>query len=80
MFVLSFLNVKMLRVLRKFTTYVYRKPIFSRNYNQFEILLPSNNKTYMIDTSLCRCFRICSDSTNTHHEKVNEFIREQQLS
>ena len=67
---MSFLDVNIICEQGKFTTSVYRKPILSGIYANFDSFLPSTYRTGMIHTLLYRCFRIWSDWTKFHLELV----------
>ena len=65
---MSFLDVNIICVQGKFTTSVYRKPIFSRIFTHFDNFLPCTYKVAMIHTLLYGCFQICSDWAKFHLE------------
>ena len=67
---LFFLDVEVIREQGKFTTTVYRKPIFSGLYSNFENFLPSVYKFGMVYNLVYKRFRICSNWTQFHTELI----------
>ena len=67
---LSFLDVEVSRQQGKFSTTVYRKPIFSGVYTHFDSFLTALYKVCMIYTLAYRCFKNCSDWTKIY-DKLN---------
>ena len=65
---LSFLAVKIFRINGKFVTSVYRKPIFSEFFTNYEIFIPTYQKRGLIHTLLHRSFSICCDFKTFHFE------------
>ena len=64
---MSFLDEKIIREDKTFTTSVYRKPTFS-GYTHFGSFLPPAYKFGIVYTVAYRCFRICSSWTKLHTE------------
>ena len=67
---MSFLDVKIIREDKTFTTSVYRKPTFSGVCTHFDSFLPSNSKFGTVSTLAHRCLQICSSWTKLHNELV----------
>ena len=65
---LSFLDVNIFREKGKFVTNVYRKKTFSCVYTNFDSFIPETYKTGLIKSLLFRCFNLCSDFVEFHHE------------
>ena len=65
-----FLDIKVYREVKKFTTTVYLKPTFTDAYTHFDSFLPATYKFGMIYTLVFRRFWICSNWTNFHNELV----------
>ena len=58
---LSFLDVKICRKNGKFVTSVYRKPTFSGVFTNYESLIPTYQKTWLLHILLHTSFSICCD-------------------
>ena len=65
---LSSLGVKICRKNRKFVTSVYRKPIFSGVFTNYESFIPMYQKRGLLHTLLHRSFSICCDFKTFHFE------------
>ena len=65
---LSFLDININRENYKFVTSVYRKPIFSGVFTNFESFIPDMYKRGLIETLLHNSFRLCSNYDNFHQE------------
>ena len=52
----------------KFVASIYRKPIFSGVFTNFESFIPDIYKRGLIETLLHRSFRLCSNYENFHRE------------
>ena len=65
---LPFLDIKICRENNKFVTSVYRKPIFSGVFTNFESFIPDIYKRGLIEALLHRSFRLCSNYENFHRE------------
>ena len=63
-----FLDVHIIREDKTFTTFDYRKPIFSGVYTHFNSFLPFTCKFGTVYTFAYRCFRICTSWTKLHTE------------
>ena len=67
---MSFLDVQIIREDKRFSTSVYRKPIFSGVYTHLVSFLPSTYKFGTVFTLDYRCLWICSNCTKLHNELV----------
>ena len=65
---LSFLGITMSGENNKFVASIYRKPIFSGVFTNFESFIPDIYKRGLIETLLHRSFRLCSNYENFHRE------------
>ena len=66
----SFLDVKICRENNKFTTSVFRKPIFSGVFANFDSFTPISYKHRLVNTLIFRCFKICPSYEKPHNEIV----------
>ena len=64
----SFLDINIFREIGKFVTNVYRKKTFSGVYTNFDSFIPETYKTGSVKSLLFRCFNLCSDFVEFHHE------------
>ena len=64
----SFLDINIFREKGKFVTNVYQKKTFSGVYANFNSFIPETYKTGLIKSLLFRCFSLCSDFVDLHHE------------
>ena len=69
---LSFSDINIFPEKGKFVTNVYRKKTFSGVYTNFNSFIPETYKPGLIESLLFRCFNLCSDFVNFHHEKYIE--------
>ena len=60
--------MKISRDNNKFTTSVYRKPIFSRVFTNFGSFIPKSHKCNLLFTLLHRAFRLCPNFEFFHQE------------
>ena len=67
---MSFLDVQIIHEDKRFSTSVYRKPIFSGVYTHFVSFLPSTYKFGTVYTHAYKCLQICSSWTKLHNELV----------
>ena len=65
---LSFLDVKITRGSRGFSSSVFRKTTFSGIFTNFDSFIFESYKTSLIFALLFRCFTICSDAQSFHLE------------
>ena len=65
---LSFLDINIFREKGKFVTNIYQKKAFSGVYANFNSFIPQTYKTGLIKSLLFRCFSLCSDFVELHHE------------
>ena len=68
---LSFLDIKIARENKKFTTSVYCKPKFSGTFTNFESFIPSSYKYALIFTLLHRALKLCSNFELFHPKIEN---------
>ena len=66
----SFLDVKICRENNKFTTSVFRKPIFSGVFANFDSFTPISYKHGLVNTLIFRCFKIRPSYEKLHNEIV----------
>ena len=69
----SFLDINIIRNTEKkaFETSVYRKSTFSGIFTNFKSFIPMIQKTGLLETTLFRCFSICTSFRKFHEEIVN---------
>ena len=67
-FFLSVLSINIFREKGKFVTNAHRQNTVSGVYTNFNSLIPETYKTGLIMSLLFRCFSLCSDFVNSHHE------------
>ena len=67
----SFLNIKITRHNQQFKRSAYRKPTFRGVFTHYESYVDQTYDKTLNDTSLFRCFSICSDYTSFHLEVEN---------
>ena len=66
--ILPFLDVKVKRCEKEFTTSIYRKPTFTGLFSKFYAFSPKKNKENLIFTLCFRAYNICSDFLSLHEE------------
>ena len=66
--ILPFLDVKVKRGDKEFTTSIYRKPTFTGLFSKFYAFSPKKNKENLIFTLSFRAYKICSDFYSLHEE------------
>ena len=64
----NFLDDKVIREDKVFTTSVYRKPSFSGVYTHFDSYMPLSYKFSLVSTIIFRSFTICSDMPKFHQK------------
>ena len=67
---MSYLDIEIIREDKTFATSVYRKPIFSGVYTDFDSFLPSKYKFGTVYTLACRCLHFSSSWTKLRNELV----------
>ena len=70
----SFLDIKISRENKKFTTSLHRKPTFSGVFTNFDSFVPEIYKNGLVNTLLFRSFTICSSYEKFHAEII--FLKE----
>ena len=69
---MSFLDIKITREFKSFSTSVYRKPTFSGVFTNFDSFIPLSYKTGLIWSLLYRAFSLCSSFELLHQEILKE--------